>query len=367
MDRWHSTTFAVLVLAAVFALSLVAHAATIPFEDGFEATAAGGYPSTTGWFTLWSGKSGAVSTDASSSGEKSFRLDSYPWAARADCVSLETVPNRLSYEAYVQLHEADGWAGLVGFIDRFNGELPMWNFFCVDGASGTVNFCGEYGVEVAPYTRGEWCKLRADLDYNSLTADLFVHGILAAENVPITPRVVSYPPLGDILVDRFGVSSKATFAFSNVVYFDDVSIWESITTTSVEIDIKPGSEENVLNLSSRGLVPVCVFSDESFDATLIDPLTCVFAGAPVAVRGGGDNIMAQVEDMDGDGLLDLLLHFETQALDPAQLQDGYAVLTGSIQDGYPALTDSTTEEVDFLGLDEITLVTRTGPARGRGR
>ncbi|MBN2405911.1 MAG: hypothetical protein JXE06_10070, partial [Coriobacteriia bacterium] len=75
-----------------------------------------------------------------------------------------------------------------------------------------------------------------------------------------------------------------------------------------------------------------------------------------AVRGGGRNIMAHLEDLDGDGVLDLMLYFETQALDPTELQDGYAVLTGS-----------TVEGADFLGLDEITLLTRAAPARGRGR
>jgi hypothetical protein len=364
MDRWQAGSFAVLVLGAVFALTAVANAAAIPFDDDFEATAAGAYPSATGWFTLSSGKSGLVSTAASVSGDQSFRLDSYPWAARMDCVVLETVPDRLSYEASICLDTNSGWAGVVGFMDRFNSDLPMWNFFCVDGSSGTVNFCGEVGVEVAPYTRGDWCKVRADLDYTNLTADLFVNGVLAAEGVPITPSEVYYPPLGDIVTDQWGVGSNATFAFSNVVYFDDVSIWEFNRTTSVQIDVKPGSDENLVNLGSHGLIPVCVFSDDSFDATAVDPLTCVFAGAPVAVRGGGRNVMAYPEDIDGDGLLDLMLHFETQALDPLQLRDGYAVLTGST---FAVLAESAVEEVEFFGLDEIIVLARAAPTRARGR
>jgi hypothetical protein len=43
--------------------------------------------------------------------------------------------------------------------------------------------------------------------------------------------------------------------------------------------------------------------------------------------------MAHIEDVDSDSVGDLILHFETQALDPACLQTGVAVLTAATYDG----------------------------------
>ncbi|MHC4153844.1 MAG: right-handed parallel beta-helix repeat-containing protein [Planctomycetota bacterium] len=113
----------------------------------------------------------------------------------------------------------------------------------------------------------------------------------------------------------------------------------------VAIDIKPGSYPNAINLGSHGLIPVAILSSADFDATTVDPETVELAGAGVAVRGKSNKYMAQQEDVNGDGLLDLINHVATENLDPNSLQDGYAVLIGSTFGG---------EEI--TGTDEITIV-----------
>jgi parallel beta-helix repeat protein len=113
----------------------------------------------------------------------------------------------------------------------------------------------------------------------------------------------------------------------------------------VAIDIKPGSYPNAINLGSHGLVPVAILSSAEFDATTVDPETVELAGAGVAVRGKSNKYMAQQEDVNGDGLVDLINHVATENLDPAALQDGYAVLIGTTFGG---------EEI--TGTDEITIV-----------
>ncbi len=81
----------------------------------------------------------------------------------------------------------------------------------------------------------------------------------------------------------------------------------------VEIDIKPGSDQNTINLGSKGTVPVAILSSDTFDATEVDPSTITLADAGVKVRGKGTAMYSE-EDVNGDGLLDLVVHVETYAL-----------------------------------------------------
>jgi hypothetical protein len=80
---------------------------------------------------------------------------------------------------------------------------------------------------------------------------------------------------------------------------------------SVDIDIKPGSDPNSINLSSAGVVPVAILSSATFDATQVDPATVSLAGAKVKLIGKGDKYSCSAQDVNGDGLLDLVCHVVT--------------------------------------------------------
>ena len=47
----------------------------------------------------------------------------------------------------------------------------------------------------------------------------------------------------------------------------------------VQIDIKPGSANNPINLGSKGVIAVAIFTTDDFDATQVDASTILFAGA----------------------------------------------------------------------------------------
>ena len=55
--------------------------------------------------------------------------------------------------------------------------------------------------------------------------------------------------------------------------------------------------------------------------------------------------MSHLEDVNGDGLLDLVIQVETQNFDPGQFQDGFATLTGLTFGGS-----------SIGGVDEIVIV-----------
>lgn len=109
----------------------------------------------------------------------------------------------------------------------------------------------------------------------------------------------------------------------------------------VGIDIKPGSFPNSINLGNSGTVAVAIFSRPSvgpapgFDATTIDPSTVTLAGAAVKLKGKGTP-MASQEDVNGDGLLDLVVHVETEALQVSE-GDIVAILEGRTFSGTPVM------------------------------
>jgi hypothetical protein len=123
------------------------------------------------------------------------------------------------------------------------------------------------------------------------------------------------------------------------------------TEIEVIVDIKPGSDDNTVNLGSNGVVPVGILSEVNpadgtiiFDATTINPDTIELAGAGVAVRGKSDKQLCSIKDLNGDGVLDLDIKVDTQNLEIDET-DGAAILIGETYDGQA-----------IKGLDFITVV-----------
>jgi hypothetical protein len=79
----------------------------------------------------------------------------------------------------------------------------------------------------------------------------------------------------------------------------------------VNIDIKPGSDLNPINLKSKGKIPVAILSTTIFNAsTQVDKTSLTFG------RTGDEMSLAHcnntTEDVNGDGLFDQVCHFYTQ-------------------------------------------------------
>jgi len=104
------------------------------------------------------------------------------------------------------------------------------------------------------------------------------------------------------------------------------------------VDVKPGSDENPVNLKSKGVIPVAILTTEGFDTADVDVTTLKF--------GPGEATPAHwaLEDVDDDGDVDLILHFRTQS-------------TGiAAEDTTVTLTGETTGGLAFTGTNPIKIV-----------
>jgi hypothetical protein len=77
----------------------------------------------------------------------------------------------------------------------------------------------------------------------------------------------------------------------------------------VDVAIKPGSFPSSINPKSKGVIPVAVLTTDIFDVNTVDSTTVRFGatGTEAAL------VRAALEDVDGDGDIDMILHFNTQA------------------------------------------------------
>lgn len=120
----------------------------------------------------------------------------------------------------------------------------------------------------------------------------------------------------------------------------------------LDIDIKPGSDVNPLNLNGNGVVPVAVLGTEVMDMTRIDVSTVEIGGSTPAHNG-------HIEDVDKDGIDDLVVHLAPSdfGIDPAT--PGVTImtltLTGELKNGTP-----------FSGTDDVRINGNNGKSKGKG-
>ena len=114
----------------------------------------------------------------------------------------------------------------------------------------------------------------------------------------------------------------------------------------IDIDVKPVSDPNSVNCQNEnGIIAVAILTTDTFDATTVDHTSVVFQGAKEAhVDKKTGEPVRHVEDVDGDGDMDLVFHFRM----------GDTHLTCLSFEG--ALWGETFAGVPILGTDLIRMV-----------
>ena len=69
---------------------------------------------------------------------------------------------------------------------------------------------------------------------------------------------------------------------------------------------------NSITLNSNGVIPVAILSSETFDATTVDPGAVSLGGGAVKRVGKKGKLLAHAEDVNADGLLDLVCQVVTE-------------------------------------------------------
>lgn len=100
----------------------------------------------------------------------------------------------------------------------------------------------------------------------------------------------------------------------------------SVPVVEPRVDIHPGSEENPVNVRSRGRIPVALLGSDVLDVSTVDAASLTFGPAGAAPTSVGR------EDVDGDGRIDLVVHVPTQDTGIV-CGDTFASLKGRLLDG----------------------------------
>lgn len=303
----------------------------------------------------------ALVTPAAVAGADGITFDEIP-ASNANCCFLsdEYVDLGVMFET---TDDGSVWAGMS------NGDPGTWN---LEGSSGPA-FLGFNGTSYsarllfdAPVTGFSMDVARASGSSGTARIKLtgYLAGVVVSRNAVILAGTNQWLPVtlaGEIDEVEFYTAETSGFRPYGV---DNLQFeWAPPDVPAepepilVDVDIQPGNEGNQINPESEGVVNLLMVGSPEFgvEEVFADSLAFGPAGALRAHQNG-----PHYTDANGDGLLDLLVHFNVQeiGLDAAALVDEAVANDPTVDPQVElCLTGETLDGVPLEGCDVATLVT----------
>src|SRR3972149_3045471 len=124
-----------------------------------------------------------VTGTGSHSPANSISVSSGPEGSGSAFVNLgETYPDRIAYEVWARVNST-GSSAYVGFSEEILGIMPQFNAVYFNGTDGKVYFTSadkDHGFLVPilnNFTIGVWHKVRVQIDFANLIADVFIDDV----------------------------------------------------------------------------------------------------------------------------------------------------------------------------------------------
>ena len=114
--------------------------------------------------------------------------------------------------------------------------------------------------------------------------------------------------------------------------------------TTMTIDIKPGSPENIVRAGAKRVIPIAIFGSSELDVIAINPRTIRLNGVDIMLVGKSDKSLCHQADINEDSYEDLVCDVRTT---------GYKVVEGE----YTIILKAGTYNGESLrGEDRIRIV-----------
>jgi len=277
-----------LLLSLIFLVMMVCPGLgqSIMFEDDFESYTTGAHPDP--WTIMYSGVSGTISEDVAVSGDKSFKLVSYPGWARVEAIPLATIPDHVVYEGSVYVNETNK-GGVIGFGFNVPPASYFGRNFVQFRSDAQIMFGGTLPHILQPYSAQTWYKVKVYCDYVQLLAKVWIDDVLMLEDAPLQPREI----LEDFCIygDNFYAGGTST------LYYDDVKLIDATTPPEISVAVSP----QILwppNHKMKTINTIVTVTDP------VDPnpqviLESITSNEPDDAPGGGDgNTVDDIQDAE---------------------------------------------------------------------
>jgi len=215
-----------------------------------------------------------------------------------------------------------------GTVVNFEAPYHGYIFVSPDSPGATLNFRGEASASVISAGPGSYVNFYGGTVDFLVSVEVDAHVTIYGEKFKVFDELkrTTYEcqPGKKLSVTRARVTSHNKWGsklFAGRISCEpnaSILLDTESKNLTVQIDVMPGSNPSVINPNSKGVVPVAVLSNETFDATQILPESVRFAEGRVASSNKG-KLMANAEDVDKDGDDDMVFHFRTEDL---QLREG---------------------------------------------